>query len=83
MDQKTKEPTGKGWRGDPEGHARVGRLGGLKSSGKFTKGSKRASDAGRLGGRNSSGNFKHNPERAAAAGRLGGLKSTQSLGASS
>lgn len=44
------QPKGKGWHGDSEGHARAGKLGGLKSSGKFAKGSERARKAGKKGG---------------------------------
>ena len=38
---------GRGWHGNPEGHAEAGRM----SGGKFKKGSKRAREAGRRGGR--------------------------------
>jgi len=65
---------GKGWHGDPEGHARAGRKGGQASSGNFKNDTKRAAAAGRLGGQKSRGNFKHNPERARAAGRKGGSR---------
>jgi general stress protein YciG len=65
---------GKGWHGDPQGHARAGRKGGIKSSGNFRNDHDRAVMAGRLGGSLSPGNFKHNPERARAAGRKGGSK---------
>lgn len=64
----------KGWHGDPEGHAKAGRKGGIKSSGKFVAGSERAKEAGRLGGKVSPGNFKNNPDRARAAGRIGGSR---------
>lgn len=37
---------GRGWRGDPEGHAEAG----SQSGGKFKKGSERAKEAGRKGG---------------------------------
>lgn len=73
--QATVESTksvGKGWHGDPQGHARAGRKGGIKSSGNFRNDPARAAAAGRLGGRLSPGNFKNNPERARAAGRKGG-----------
>lgn len=63
---------GKGWHGDPNGHAKAGRKGGMKSSGNFRNDPQRAADAGRLGGRISPGNFKNDPERARAAGRKGG-----------
>jgi uncharacterized protein len=45
---------GRGWHGDPEGHARAGRKGGRVSSGNFKKDPKRASEAGRRGGQKSS-----------------------------
>jgi general stress protein YciG len=64
--------TGKGWHGDPLGHAKAGRKGGMKSSGNFRNNPQRAAAAGRLGGRISPGNFKNDPERARAAGRKGG-----------
>jgi general stress protein YciG len=66
--------TGKGWHGDPAGHAAAGRKGGMKSSGNFRNDPKRAAAAGRVGGRMSPGNFKNNPERARAAGRKGGSR---------
>lgn len=66
------EATGKGWRGDAEGHARAGRIGGMKSSGNFKHNPKRAAEAGRKGGKVSPGNFKNNPDRAREAGRKGG-----------
>lgn len=45
---------GRGWHGDPEGHAKAGRKGGRVSSGNFKNDPKRASDAGRRGGQKSS-----------------------------
>jgi general stress protein YciG len=66
--------TGKGWHGDPAGHARAGRKGGMKSSGNFRNNPERAAAAGRRGGSMSPGNFRNNPERARAAGRKGGSK---------
>lgn len=68
------ETGGKGWHGDPEGHARAGRKGGTISSGNFRNDPKRAAAAGKLGGRTSPGNFKNDPERARAAGRKGGSR---------
>ena len=65
---------GKGWHGDPEGHARAGRKGGMASSGNFKNNPSRAAEAGRLGGSVSPGNFKNNPERARSAGRKGGSR---------
>jgi uncharacterized protein len=71
---KTKKTTGKGWHGDPAGHARAGQKGGQVSTGNFRYNPKRAADAGRLGGKVSPGNFKYNPARARAAGQKGGSK---------
>ncbi len=65
---------GKGWHGDPEGHARAGKRGGTKSPGNFKNNPERAVAAGKLGGSVSPGNFKNNPERARDAGRKGGSK---------
>lgn len=62
--------SGKGWKGDSAGHARVGRMGGRATA--------RNHDAifysriGRLGGKVSPGNFANNPGRAREAGRKGG-----------
>lgn len=72
------EPKGKGWHGDPAGHAQAGRKGGAVSSGNFKNNPKRAAAAGQIGGRVSPGNFKNNPERARAAGRKGGSKKSRS-----
>jgi general stress protein YciG len=65
---------GKGWHGDPSGHAAAGRKGGMKSSGNFRNNPERAAAAGRVGGRMSPGNFKNDPERARKAGRKGGSR---------
>ena len=73
--EKTQAQTvGKGWHGDPEGHARAGKRGGAKSPGNFKHNPERAVAAGRVGGSISPGNFKNNPERARDAGRKGGSK---------
>jgi hypothetical protein len=74
MNDDHKEKTGKGWHGDPEGHAKAGRTGGMISPGNFKNNPGRAAAAGRIGGRVSPGNFKNNPERARSAGRKGGSK---------
>ncbi len=66
--------TGKGWHGDPEGHARAGRKGGMVSSGNFKNDPSRAAHAGRKGGSVSPGNFKNDLERARTAGRKGGSR---------
>ncbi|MEO6761543.1 MAG: general stress protein [Candidatus Saccharimonadales bacterium] len=73
-DAVDKKNAGKGWHGDPAGHAKAGRKGGSVSSGNFKHNPLRAAAAGRVGGRVSPGNFKHNPERARLAGRKGGSK---------
>lgn len=41
---------GRGWHGDPEGHARAGRKGGSRSGGNFKHNPQRASEAGKKGG---------------------------------
>ena len=66
---------GKGWHGDPEGHAAAGRKGGVKVS------QNRAHMAaiGRKGGQVSGGNFANNPQRAREAGRKGGEASGGNL----
>lgn len=69
-----KRSKGKGWHGDPAGHAAAGRKGGQASSGNFKNNPERAAAAGRMGGKVSPGNFKNNPERARAAGRKGGSR---------
>lgn len=60
----------KGWRGDPDGHARAGQRGGEKT--KLLHGETFYSAIGKKGGRISPGNFKNNPQRASMAGRKGG-----------
>lgn len=74
VDMAESKPTGKGWHGDPQGHARAGRMGGKVSSGNFKNDPQRAAAAGRKGGHISPGNFKNNPERARLAGKKGGSK---------
>jgi general stress protein YciG len=61
---------GKGWKGDPMGHARVGRLGGKATA--QTHDETFYSTIGRLGGKVSPGNFANDPERARRAGQKGG-----------
>jgi uncharacterized protein len=63
---------GRGWHGDPAGHAAAGRKGGSMSGGNFARNPQRAAEAGRKGGKASGGNFANNPERARLAGRKGG-----------
>jgi general stress protein YciG len=62
---------GKGWHGDPEGHARAGQKGGEIVS----RNREHMAAIGRKGGQLSGGNFAHNPERAREAGRKGGQAS--------
>ncbi len=73
-DTQAESSVGKGWHGDPAGHAKAGKKGGMKSPGNFKNNPERAAAAGKLGGSISPGNFKNNPERARAAGRKGGSK---------
>ncbi|MCM8782700.1 MAG: hypothetical protein NC828_06625 [Candidatus Omnitrophica bacterium] len=61
---------GRGWHGDPEGHAKAGRKGGQKLA--RERGSKFFSEIGRKGGRESPGKFKEGSDRAREAGRKGG-----------
>lgn len=68
---KMKKGKGKGWHGDPMGHARAGKKGGQATA--STHDETFYSEIGRKGGRVSPGNFANNPKRAAAAGRRGGL----------
>lgn len=46
---------GKGWHGDPEGHAKAGKKGGEQSGGNFKNDREKASEAGRKGGESSGG----------------------------
>ena len=62
---------GRGWHGDPQGHARAG----SKSSGNRNAAANLDDKARSKGGRMSGGNFKNNPQRASEAGRTGGSKS--------
>ena len=59
---------GKGWHGDPDGHAEAGRKGGEAVS----RNREHMAQIGRKGGQQSGGNFAKNPERAREAGRKGG-----------
>ena len=61
---------GRGWHGDPDGHASAGQRGGETTAKKY--GQEFYSEIGRKGGKASPGNFKNNPERAREAGRKGG-----------
>lgn len=74
QDEKGK---GKGWHGDPEGHAAAGRKGGEKVS----QNRQHMAEIGRKGGQVSGGNFANNPQRAREAGRKGGEASGGSYGA--
>lgn len=62
---------GRGWHGDPEGHARAG----SQSSGNKNAAQNLSDDARSKGGSASSGNFKNNPQRANEAGKKGGRAS--------
>lgn len=65
-----KTDSGRGWRGDSNGHALAGRKGGQATA--KTHGERFYSTIGRKGGRMSPGNFKNDPQRAREAGRRGG-----------
>lgn len=65
---------GRGWHGDPAGHARAGRLGGQVSGGNFKN---RPSEEAREAAKKSGGNFALNRQRAVAAGRIGGSRSSK------
>lgn len=71
--QKQNGP-GRGWHGNPEGHAAAGRKGGKVSGGNFANNRQRASEAGRKGGQVSGGNFANDREKAREAGRKGGQR---------
>ena len=62
---------GRGWHGDPDKHARAGRLGGKATARQYGTTSF-YHDIGSLGGKMSPGNFKNNPTRAKLAGKKGG-----------
>jgi uncharacterized protein len=62
---KTSTPKGRGWHGDPDGHARAG----SKSSGNKQAAKNLSREARSKGGKMSSGNFKNDPLRAREAGR--------------
>lgn len=61
---------GKGWHGDPRGHAKAGRKGGQATA--KTHGEDFYRKIGAKGGKVSPGNFRFNPRRAREAGRKGG-----------
>lgn len=62
---------GRGWHGDPAGHAKAGRLGGKVSGGNFAKDREKASRAGSISG----GNFAKDRKKASLAGKIGGQRS--------
>lgn len=61
---------GRGWHGDPEGHARAGKKGGETVA--EERGREFFSEIGRKGGVASPGKFQKGSERAREAGRKGG-----------
>ncbi len=67
---RKRKGSGKGWRGDPQAHARVGRMGGKATA--ATHDETFYSQIGRKGGQVSPGNFANDPARAREAGRKGG-----------
>jgi general stress protein YciG len=64
---------GRGWHGDPEGHARAGKKGGLAT--KRNQGEDFYEKIGRKGGKASPTKFEEGSERAREAGRKGGKSS--------
>jgi general stress protein YciG len=66
-----KQNVGRGWHGNSDAHAKVGRLGGKATATQYGNTSF-FHDIGSIGGRVSSGNFKNNPQRAKEAGKKGG-----------
>ena len=71
-ESESRNPHGRGWHGDPGGHAQAGSKGGANSPGNFKHDPARAAAVGRRGGSVSPGNFKNDQERARRAGRKGG-----------
>ena len=69
----TKKDKGKGWHGDPEGHAKAGKKGGKITA--RTHGREFYEKIGRKGGKMSPGKFKEGSRRAREAGRKGGRAS--------
>jgi hypothetical protein len=65
-----KNKKGRGWHGDPEGHAEAGQKGGETVAKK--RGPEFFSMIGKKGGQSSGGKFKKGSERAREAGRKGG-----------
>lgn len=61
---------GRGWHGDPEGHARAG----AQSSGNPNAAKNLTPEARSKGGRASSGNFANDREKASRAGKKGGKR---------
>jgi general stress protein YciG len=61
---------GRGWHGDPQGHARAG----SQSSGNPNAAMNLSREDRAKGGSMSGGNFKNDPERARRAGRKGGSR---------
>lgn len=75
MDERKKKRRGRGWHGDPDGHARAGRKGGLTTAAR--KGPSFYSRIGRLGGKASPTKFEEGSQRARSAGKKGGKKSSK------
>lgn len=63
---------GRGWHGDPKGHAEAGRKGGNTVKQKY--GREFYEEIGQKGGDNSPTKFKKGSQRAREAGKKGGLK---------
>lgn len=64
------ESDGRGWHGDPEGHAKAGKQGGDKVAAE--RGPEFFEGIGAEGGKASPGKFEKGSERAREAGRKGG-----------
>lgn len=69
---------GRGWHGDPEGHARAGKEGGETVKEKY--GPQFYREIGGKGGEASSGKFKKGDPRAKEAGRKGGEARSRNQG---
>jgi uncharacterized protein len=65
---------GRGWHGDPQGHAQAG----SQSSGNKNAAENLDDEARSKGGKASGGNFANDPHRASQAGKKGGSKSRRS-----
>jgi hypothetical protein len=74
-ESKQRSSSGRGWHGDPTGHAKAGRKGGEATARNHN--SKFYEEIGKRGGKVSSGSFQKGSERAREAGRKGGRSTRQ------